>query len=151
MNDLVRQIEQAQGGNLTAFGEIVREFQNMAYGCAYAVLGDFHLAEDAAQEAYIEAFRTLSDLRDPQAFPGWFRRIVLGRCNRITRKRKLPTVRLDEAAAVGTTMDSPDRVLRKTATPTFALPVPTAKDEDVSTDCSLPQFQSVRLCDGSDH
>lgn len=31
-----------------AFGEIVRRFQDMAFGCAYAVLGDLYLAEDAA-------------------------------------------------------------------------------------------------------
>jgi hypothetical protein len=29
-----------------AFGELVRSFQDMAYACAYAVLGDFQLAED---------------------------------------------------------------------------------------------------------
>jgi hypothetical protein len=34
-----------------AFGEIVTRFQDMAFGCAFAVLGDFYLAEDAAQKA----------------------------------------------------------------------------------------------------
>ena len=45
----------APAERLAAFGEIVRRFQDMAYGCAYAVLGDFHLAEDAAQEAFLAA------------------------------------------------------------------------------------------------
>ena len=39
-----------------AFGKIVSNFQNMAHGCAYTVLGDFHKAQDAAQEAFIEAW-----------------------------------------------------------------------------------------------
>ncbi len=41
---------------LEAFGQIVVRFQDMAYGCAYALLGDFHLAEDAAQEAFLTAY-----------------------------------------------------------------------------------------------
>ena len=79
-----------------AFGGLVRSFQDMAYACAYAVLGDFHLAEDAAQEAFISAWQKLSQLRQPEAFPGWFRRIVLTECNRLTRGKRLPTISLDE-------------------------------------------------------
>ena len=69
-----------------AFGELVKRFQDMAYGCAYAVLGDVQLAEDAAQEAFITAYRNLNQLQEPTAFGGWLRRIVLTECNRITRK-----------------------------------------------------------------
>src|ERR1700738_97540 len=79
-----------------AFCELVRIFQDMGYACAYAVLGDFYLAEDAAQEAFISAWQTLSQLRQPEAFPGWFRRIVLTECNRLTRGKRLPTIPLDE-------------------------------------------------------
>lgn len=81
-----------------AFGEIVRRFQDLAFGCAYAVLGDFHLAEDAAQEAFITAWRHLDQLRQPAAFPGWFKRIVLTQCNRLTRGKKLELVALDAIA-----------------------------------------------------
>jgi RNA polymerase sigma factor (sigma-70 family) len=78
-----------------AFGEIVKRFQDMAYACAYAVLGDFHLAEDAAQEAFIVAWRNLNQLHTPEAFPGWFKRIVLSQCSRLTRSKQLETVPLD--------------------------------------------------------
>jgi RNA polymerase sigma factor (sigma-70 family) len=78
-----------------AFGEIVQRFQDLAFGCAYAVLGDFHLAEDAAQEAFVTAWRNLEQLRKPEAFPGWFKRIVLTQCNRLTRGKKLDTISLD--------------------------------------------------------
>ena len=94
---------------MAAYGEIVRRFQDMAYGCAYAVLSDFHLAEDATQEAFVEAYRTLGNLREPKAFPGWFRRIVLGQCNRITRKKRVATVPLNAAVDMPLNADAPDR------------------------------------------
>lgn len=79
-----------------AFCDLVRMFQDMAYACGYAVLGDFGLAEDAAQEAFISAWQKLGQLRQPEAFPGWLRRIVLNECNHLTRGARLPTISLDE-------------------------------------------------------
>jgi RNA polymerase sigma factor (sigma-70 family) len=79
-----------------AFCEIVRLFQDMAYACAYAVLGDFHLAEDVAQDAFISAWQKLYQLRQPKAFPAWFRRIVLTECNRLNRGRRLQAISLDD-------------------------------------------------------
>ena len=98
MEELSVLIERARSGDLDAFGKIVARFQDMAYGCSYAVLGDAHLAQDAAQEAFVEAYRSLPRLSEPAAFPGWFRRIVLGKCNRMTRQHELPEAPLEAAA-----------------------------------------------------
>ena len=73
MEELGSLISRAQAGDLDAYGRIVRQFQDMAVGYAYSILGDFHLAEDAAQEAFIEAYPILSRVYGPVAFPGWFR------------------------------------------------------------------------------
>ena len=54
-------------GDLDAYGEVVRRFQDMAFGYAFSLVGDFHLAEDAAQEAFLQAYRDLSALREPAA------------------------------------------------------------------------------------
>ena len=70
----------------------VRQFQDMVVGYAFSVIGDFHLAEDAAQEAFLGAYRDLSMLREPRTFPGWLRRIAHTRCTRITRGKRLKTV-----------------------------------------------------------
>src|ERR1700754_1106480 len=72
-----------------AFGELVARFQDMAFACAFSVLGDFYLAEDAAQEAFITAWQRLGQLRAPEAFAGWLRRIVLTQCSRLTRGKRL--------------------------------------------------------------
>ncbi len=81
-----------------AFGEIVRRFQDLAWAYAYALLGDFHLAQDAAQEAFISTWRNLDQLRKPEAFPGWFKRIVLTQCSRMTRNKRVDTTGLGELA-----------------------------------------------------
>ena len=73
----------------------MRRFQGSAFGRAFSILGDSHLAEDAVQDAFVEAFRNLGSLLAPEAFPSWFQRIVLTACNRITRKRTLPASSLD--------------------------------------------------------
>ncbi|NIR02616.1 MAG: RNA polymerase subunit sigma-24, partial [Gemmatimonadales bacterium] len=67
-------------------------FQDMAVGYAYSILGDFHLAEDAAQEAFVQAYLDLRKLRVPQAFPSWLRRIVFKQCDRFTRRKRVHTV-----------------------------------------------------------
>ena len=93
-----------------AFEGLVRLFQNMAVARAYAALGDFHLAEDAAQESFVTAWRKLAQLRDAEAFPGWLGRIVQTECNRLTRGKRVRTSSLEadspEPAATGATLQT---------------------------------------------
>ena len=58
----------------------------MAVGYACALLSDAELAQDVAQDAFVAAFEGINQLRDPTAFPGWFRRIVYMRCTRYLRR-----------------------------------------------------------------
>src|SRR5678815_4710970 len=92
-------VARAQDGDAEAFAVLVRRFQDMAVGYGYAILHDFQLAEDAAQEAFFEAFRDLPKLREPAAFPGWFRRIVFKQCDRLIRGKSYSSVSLDEAVS----------------------------------------------------
>lgn len=100
MDDLKILVERSRSGDLDAFSHIVGRFQDMAIGYAEAKLRDFHAAEDAAQEAFIDAYLRLDTLRDPAAFPGWFRRILHTHCSRILRKRRIKTVPIEEGSHV---------------------------------------------------
>jgi RNA polymerase sigma-70 factor (ECF subfamily) len=74
LNDLV---VRARAGDLEAFGRLVQATQVMTYAVALGVLRDPGMAEDAAQEAYLRAFRRFGDLQEPAAFVSWLRRIVI--------------------------------------------------------------------------
>ena len=90
-----------------AFGELVIRFQDMAFGCAFAVLGDVYLAQDTAQEAFVVAWQKLAQLREPAAFPGWFKRIVLTQCNRLTRCKRLQILPLEAGVNTSTAEPGP--------------------------------------------
>ena len=79
--------------------------------CAYAVLGDFHLAEDVSVDAFLAAYQGLGELREPEAFPGWLRRIVLRQCRRQLRRRRAGSVPLDAAADVASPDPGPVEVV----------------------------------------
>ncbi len=89
----------ARNGDIAAFGELVRRFQSMAFGYAHSLLGDFHHAQDATQEAFIEVYRNIQKLRVPAAFPGWLRKTVFKQCNRIMRKGTISTIPFDDLAS----------------------------------------------------
>jgi len=59
------------------------------YAVAYDLLGNRAEAEEAVQEALARACENISDLRDPQAAPAWFLRIVTSMCLRTLRRRRL--------------------------------------------------------------
>jgi RNA polymerase sigma factor (sigma-70 family) len=97
MGDLAALVIRAREGDAEAFGAVVRRFQDMAVGYGYSLVGDLPLAEDAAQEAFLEAYLCLPQLREPAAFPGWFRRIVFKQCDRLTRGKAMKFEPLQDA------------------------------------------------------
>jgi RNA polymerase sigma factor (sigma-70 family) len=96
--DLEGLIERSKNGDWQAFAELVRLHQSLAFACAFAVLGDFHLAEDATQEAFATAYGRLHTLRSAEAFPWWLRGIVRHQCSRFVRRARVAVVPLEEAA-----------------------------------------------------
>ncbi|MEM7128736.1 MAG: sigma-70 family RNA polymerase sigma factor [Chloroflexota bacterium] len=100
MSELRTVVEAAQQGDLSAFGEIVNRFQDMAFAIGYDRLGNVQQAEDVAQEAFFESYKNLHNLQEAAAFPGWFRTIVQRQCNRVTRRKELTKVPLDNVGAL---------------------------------------------------
>ena len=84
MRDLV---ERAQNGDREAFGALVGLISDRMYGLAARILRDSDLAEDALQGALINAWRQLPDLRDPDRFEAWVRKVLVHACYAEARRR----------------------------------------------------------------
>jgi len=100
MESLTDLVVRAQAGDLDAYGRLVERTQTMAYGVARSVLRDAALAEDAAQEAFLRAFKRLGDLDEPAAFIGWLRRTVITAALNLRRARRQTFLRLDDVPEV---------------------------------------------------
>src|SRR5579872_1606537 len=90
----------ARAGDVTAYGALVQATQAMALAVAVSVLRDSAGAEDAVQEAYLRAYRSLAALEDPTAFPGWLRRIVITAALNLRRARRATLLSLDDVPGV---------------------------------------------------
>src|SRR3989304_5860154 len=63
-------------GDASSFGEIVRKYQYLVYAVALQIVKNPAAAQDIAQETFLSAFAALKDLRSPEAFPSWLRKIA---------------------------------------------------------------------------
>jgi RNA polymerase sigma-70 factor (ECF subfamily) len=67
---------------------------------ARAILRDPTEAQDATHDAYLQAWRKWSTLRDPKRFEAWFDRILVNTCrNRLQRASRWPTTDISEEVA----------------------------------------------------
>ena len=86
MKQLTAYLRETLIGNTNAFNEVVRKFNEKALRKAYGKIGDYHLAEEAVQEAFLSAYENLGALRNLERFPGWFRSILVSCIARTVRK-----------------------------------------------------------------
>jgi RNA polymerase sigma-70 factor (ECF subfamily) len=90
-----RLIEVAQRGDVESFNELVRLYEGRVYNLCYRMLGDAESAADAAQDAFLSAFRNLRSFRGG-SFRSWMLRIATNTCYDALRARKRrPAVSLD--------------------------------------------------------
>jgi RNA polymerase sigma-70 factor (ECF subfamily) len=81
-------VKQAQHGDRNAFGELVRIHAQGVTNVIYRMCGDVHVAEDAAQEAFLQAWLHLSSYRPQTSLRNWLYRIAFNAATDILRKEK---------------------------------------------------------------
>lgn len=114
-------VHRALDGDREAFGALVERYQGAVYGYAYHRLGSFEDAQDVTQDVLLEAYRKLSDLRDPSRFAGWLRGITVNFCKRHLRSRRVeilsfyPVLGEDEdgPTSLGNTGPTPEDALEE--------------------------------------
>src|SRR6185436_13472928 len=71
-----------------AFGEIVRRWERKIFALCFGMLGREDDARDAAQEAFIAAYRNLPNFRGEARVSSWLHRIAVNQCLTIKRRQK---------------------------------------------------------------
>jgi RNA polymerase sigma factor (sigma-70 family) len=74
------------GGDRDAFCQIVTRYQNLLCSLAYSSLGDIKHSEDMAQEVFVEAWRKLDTLQDPEKLKAWICGILRFKISHFRRK-----------------------------------------------------------------
>ncbi len=72
-----RLIEQAQNGDRSAYGELVRRHYSGVVNVVYRLCGDAHLAEDMAQETFLRAWVHLPTFQPQSSLRNWLYRIAV--------------------------------------------------------------------------
>jgi RNA polymerase sigma-70 factor (ECF subfamily) len=76
----------ARKGDHDAFAQLVARSIGRLNAVARLVLNDYARAEDAVQDAYLDAWRDLRGLRDPDRFDAWLNRILIRACQNVRRR-----------------------------------------------------------------
>ncbi|MDN5931369.1 MAG: sigma-70 family RNA polymerase sigma factor, partial [Pseudonocardia sp.] len=94
-------VVRAQEGDARAFELVARRHQDALYRLAVRVMGDPAEAEDALQEALLDAWRRIGRFRGESAFSTWMYRIVTNRClGMLRRRRPVPVERIEGNPAI---------------------------------------------------
>jgi RNA polymerase sigma-70 factor, ECF subfamily len=90
-------VTRAQRGDQAAFAEIASTTYGRLHSLAFGILRDRSLAEDATQQAMLEAWRNLPKLREPARFEAWTYRLTVNACYAESRRsmRWMPSMPID--------------------------------------------------------
>ncbi|HEV8379819.1 MAG TPA: sigma-70 family RNA polymerase sigma factor, partial [Tepidisphaeraceae bacterium] len=97
MDDAVEHlVRQAQQGDARAFSALIARYERSVLAVAYSAAGDGDRAADAAQEAFLRAWRKLETLKEPQCFGNWLlgiaRNVALDAGRKLRRQATEPLV-----------------------------------------------------------
>ena len=81
-------MEACRGGTAGAFDDLVRRHQERVHRLACRILGDTDAALDAAQEAFVKAWKALPQFKGDARFSTWITRIVINQCRNELRRRR---------------------------------------------------------------
>ncbi len=91
----VELIQQILDGNQAAFTTLVEKYQKGLHALIWQKIGDFHIAQEITQDAFLKAYQRLDTLKDHKMFSGWLYVIAIRLCADWLRKNHLPIQSLE--------------------------------------------------------
>jgi RNA polymerase sigma factor (sigma-70 family) len=107
-------VERAKRGDQSAYGQLVRAYEGIAFRTAYLLTGNAADAEDAAQEGFVKAFYALPRFRSGSPLRPWLLQIVANEARNRRRsagRRAHLALRAAEGAPSGEAAPSPEAAL----------------------------------------
>lgn len=114
-------VQKCKKGDLDAFDELVKRYENKVFTIAYRFVGNYTDANDLAQETFIRVYHALPSFRGDSSFATWLYRIASNVCrDELRRQRRQKKVSLDELmsqpggnASLADNSMTPEEVLEK--------------------------------------
>ena len=106
--ELATLVEDAKGGRLEAFNQLVSEYQTPVYNLAFRMLTDPAGAEDVAQDTFVAAFRKIHTFHTGN-FRAWLMRIAANSC-----RDHLRSARVRRSVSLEALEESPSFVVQDT-------------------------------------
>ena len=88
-------VHRCLAGDDSAFTTLVKKYQKRVHALAWRKVGDFHIAEELAQDTFLKAYEKLGTLKNPSQFAGWLYVITNRLCIAWHRKQKPPMESLE--------------------------------------------------------
>lgn len=86
--DDVELIQNVLAGDEAAFSALVKKYQKGIHALVWRKVGDFHIAEEITQDAFLQAYKKLASLENPSRFAGWLYVIADRLCRSWFRRRQ---------------------------------------------------------------
>ena len=95
-NEDVELIKHVLAGDENAFATLVKKYQKQVHALAWRRIGDFHIAEEITQDAFLKVYKRLHTLKNPKQFAGWLYVITSNLCSTWLRKKRIQTQPLED-------------------------------------------------------
>ena len=95
-NDDIELIQRVLSGDESAFASLVKKYHKAVHTLAWRIIGDFHIAEEITQDAFLKVYQKLHTLKNPNHFLGWIYVITTNLSNSWLRKKRLPTYTVED-------------------------------------------------------
>src|SRR5450755_598152 len=81
-------VRRAQGGDLEAYDELVKRYQERIYATVYHMTSNHEDANDLAQDSFIKAFQAIKSFKGGSTFYTWLYRIAVNKTINFLKQRK---------------------------------------------------------------
>ncbi len=91
----IKLIKLIRAGDVSAFAQIIDQYQHMAYTLANSIVKNHQEAEEVTQDAFFKAYKSLDKFKGDAEFSTWLYRIIYNTAISKLRSRKTDTLHLE--------------------------------------------------------